>query len=1017
MSPPPFPASAHPTSVRQAQELNLLRRYQHALLFGGGALLSLLIVLAAGLVLYNAAANAFANLRTTLATHSALMQLDIEEKQAAMRRGVVNAELLWNSHTPPAAGTLEAFVRDGGHVTLQAGAHLTPAIAAVDPASTPDLHEFAPYLGMLEMQAYSVTAVAQLRHSPLGAYGYTPDHRLLTLMPAPEDGLQGVLARTGLPDTAALIERLSFDLGDIAHNAALADLWRTQRRVAWQPPAPDLLAPTDSPLKLVQPGFDAAGKPFMVFVSNLPSSVLVNRLRQTPEDTAAMLVDRQGRVLLSADRTGAAIDGPALMETALAHSLRKASPALPRETYRSGVFSLSAPLAGTDWSLVYAYSWRTVFTTLQPQLLRYGLATLVVLGALWGLLLLFRRKLLEPAYRRSQRVYESEQLNRAIIATSSFGVCLIALDDERVLLQNTMMEHYAAATAPPEPLHRQMAALYRERARDGTLHDADMPLALKNGQACELLLQCTLTRYQGADALLCSFADATERNEIDKKREEAREAAEAANRAKSVFIATMSHEIRTPLNAVLGNLELLGQTAPPEVQARRLQSVRQASRTLLEIVNNILDLSKMASGHLKLETVRVTLPDIARACVEMFEPSAHAKGLRLEGVVHPGLAAGYEGDPTRIRQIIVNLLSNAIKFTATGTVTLEVGPQSPGQASPVLIRVTDTGMGVPPEQIPHLFDIYMQASASTAREFGGSGLGLSICQRLARKMGGSITVSSQPGAGSCFTVALPLVPLAEDLAPAAAPAPAAPAASAASPQALPSHPVRLLVVDDHPANRALISDQLGALGFAADVAPDGEAALALLATQRYDLVLTDLNMPRMDGYTLARRLRERMPSIPLIAITAHLEQEGYQQCSLAGFAGVLLKPVLLPALKQALLKTLGTASPASAPATRTPAEDTLSRGPLDARLHEAMASSLASSAALVHHALAAGDRRAIGDQLHAVRGAFAMIGEPAIAAMCARLGVSVKLEEMAVLAPRWAELQAAAEAALTRRAA
>ncbi|MDZ4360337.1 MAG: sensor histidine kinase, partial [Variovorax sp.] len=241
MSKSALPASTSPTLDRQAQELNLLRRYQHALLYGGGALLSLLIVLAAGLALYNAATNTLANLRTTLAMHSALMQLDIEEKQAAMRRGVVNAELLWRSQTPPSPGTLEAFVRDGGHVTLQAGAHLKPAIAAVAPASTPDLHEFAPYLGMLEMQAYSVTAVAQLRNSPLGAYGYTPDRRLLTLMPAPDGGLQGVLARTGLPDTAALIERLSFDIGDIAHDPALADLWRTQRRVAWQPPAPDLL--------------------------------------------------------------------------------------------------------------------------------------------------------------------------------------------------------------------------------------------------------------------------------------------------------------------------------------------------------------------------------------------------------------------------------------------------------------------------------------------------------------------------------------------------------------------------------------------------------------------------------------------------------------------------------------------------------------------------------------------------------------------------------------------------------
>ncbi|WP_147400479.1 ATP-binding protein [Acidovorax cavernicola] len=999
------------TQAQQLQELNLLRRYQLALLYGGGALLSLLIVLATCLVLSNVASNAFANLRTTLAAHSARIQLDIEEKQAAMRRGVVNAELLWNSRTPPGPGTLDAFVHNGGHVVLQLQPKLTPALAAVDTHKTHDLSEFAPHLGMLETQAYSVTAVAQLRNSPLGAYTYTPDHRLLSLLPTPEGGLQGVLARTGLPDTAALIERLSFDIGDLAHDAALADLWRTQRRVAWQPPAPDLLAPDQSPFKLVQPGFDAQGRPFMVFVSNLPASVLENRLQQTPEDTVAMLVDRHGRVLLSADRTGDAIDGAALMDTVLAHSQREASADLPRETYRAGMFSLSTPLAGTDWSLVYAYSWRTVFIALKPQLLRYGGATLVVLGALWGLLLLFRRKLLEPAYRRSQRVYESEQFNRAIIATSSFGVCLIALDDEEVLLQNRMMELYAAATVPTAPLHQQMAALYRERGRDGALHDADMRLALKNGQACELLLQCTLTRYQGADALLCSFSDATERNEIDKKREEARVAAEAANRAKSVFIATMSHEIRTPLNAVLGNLELLGQTAPPEVQARRLQSVRQASRTLLEIVNNILDLSKMESGQMKLETARVALPGIARACVEMFEPSAHAKGLRLDCQVHPGLAAGYAGDPTRIRQIIVNLLSNAIKFTATGAVTLEVGPLSPGQDSPVVIRVTDTGMGVPPEQIPHLFDTYMQASPSTAREFGGSGLGLSICQRLARKMGGAIQVSSQPGAGSCFTVELPLVPLAEDDAAVEDHEPAQ------TLHGVPARAMRLLVVDDHPANRVLIGDQLATLGIAADVASDGEAALALLDTQHYDLVLTDLNMPGMDGYTLARRLRERLPSMPLVAITAHLEQEGYQQCSLAGFAGVLLKPVLLPALEQAIARTVGAAPSIPAVDVADRSVDTNGpHGPLDASLHEAMVTSLASSALLIQKALDVGDRQAIGDQLHAVRGAFAMIGEPVIAAMCARLSASAKHEEMTQLIPGWTALQAAAEAALAQRA-
>jgi signal transduction histidine kinase len=355
--------------------------------------------------------------------------------------------------------------------------------------------------------------------------------------------------------------------------------------------------------------------------------------------------------------------------------------------------------------------------------------------------------------------------------------------------------------------------------------------------------------------------------------EAARDAAEAANHAKSTFLATISHEIRTPMNGVIGTAELLEREALTERQRRLVSTVRTSAAALLRIIDDVLDFSKIEAGRMELEEAPFQLRAVVEGTCETLSVQAERKGLVIVTTVEPGTPDHLSGDATRIRQILFNLIGNAIKFTETGEISVAVRTLDVhNRRVQIGLSVSDSGIGMTPEQVGRVFQPFLQADNSTTRRYGGTGLGLSIVRRLVELMGGAASVESTPGKGSTFSVTLDLA-VADQPAPQCLPKPARPSDTVVG---------TVLAVDDYPINLEVLKGQLEILGVPVVTAANGLDALAKWRTQRFALMLTDIHMPDMDGFELTRQVRAeealagadlRMPIVALTANALKGEQE------------------------------------------------------------------------------------------------------------------------------------------------
>ena len=676
-----------------------------------------------------------------------------------------------------------------------------------------------------------------------------------------------------------------------------------------------------------------------------------------------------------------------------------------------------------------------------------AIAVLVLIALLAVAYFMIRRQI--RATEAGQRTLEVANLRtRSILDTVADGIITI---DERGIVEmlNPAAERifgYAAAEVigqnvkmlMPEPYQRQHDG-YLDRYRvtgEARIIGIGREVVGRRKDGSTFPLDLAVSRMQlGSERHFTGIVrDISERKQAEQALVAAKDEAELANRAKDSFLATMSHEIRTPLGGLMGMLELLSLSPLDREQGDTLQTARDSGRSLLRIVNDILDWSKIEEGKLELAPRPTSIVHLLAEVANTYAHVASGNSVTLAQQVDARLSPALIVDPLRLSQVLNNFVSNAIKFSHGGRVELRADLVERREgAEQVRFSVQDSGVGIAPDVQQRLFQRYGQGSAETARMYGGTGLGLAICRRLADLLDGRIELDSAPGRGSTFSIALTL-PISEtqaeprqsraEIAVAASAPPVASVVAADAPL--------VLVVDDHPINRKLLVLQLGLLGLRGETAEDGAAALPLWRAGRYALVITDCHMPRMDGYELTQAIREieaaeARPRTPIFAWTANALTDEIENCHAAGMDELLVKPADLEQLKLVLTKWLPIAAeptpeltqPRVPQADAAPAMDVnvlkaLVGGDAEV-LREFLLDFRSSSARIAAELRAAGRRReaaAAGAAAHKLKSAARSIGALKLGELCAEMEHAGNTDDsttLAALLPRFEEELVAVE--------
>lgn len=648
---------------------------------------------------------------------------------------------------------------------------------------------------------------------------------------------------------------------------------------------------------------------------------------------------------------------------------------------------LKKSLPPSSLSIVYSVPMDMVLERIRMLILNSVLLNVLVGIALFTLARMYERKIFIPAEADAQRLEEHEQFNRKIVASAPVGICILRTVDGTNILSNELAHNYLNMLTHED----------RQRLTQIICGQQVNFVDVLTSNNTNLQISFVHSRYRNENVAICVLVDVSARVKMEESLQDMAQSAEQASQSKSMFLATVSHELRTPLYGIIGNLDLLQTKELPRGVDRLVTAMNNSSSLLLKIISDILDFSKIESEQLKIEPREFSPREVMNHISANYLPLVVRKQLGLYCFIEPDVPVTLQGDPMRLQQVISNLLSNAIKFTDIGCIVLHVT-----RAGDYLsIRVRDTGVGIPAKEVVKLFDPFFQVGTGVQRNFQGTGLGLAICEKLISMMDGDISVDTEPGMGSQFTIRIPLyaaqspssvvvkglsdkrcwlavnnaslhsylesllirsgirvaryqgqTPDAEDVLltddELAQPwqgkasvlfcrrhigiplerAHGVWVNSVASPHeliallariwrveletsdgtaALPSpetaqlnDDMMILVVDDHPINRRLLADQLGSLGYQCKTANDGVDALNVLSKNHIDIVLSDVNMPNMDGYRLTQRIRQLGLTLPVVGVTANALAEEKQRCLESGMDSCLSKPVTLDVLKQTL---------------------------------------------------------------------------------------------------------------------
>ncbi|MDH0423417.1 MULTISPECIES: hybrid sensor histidine kinase/response regulator [Delftia] len=937
----------HKKEIAEKEDLLLLARYNKRLLFGGGLIFSFLVIIVA-LFAASFEFNDFMEERRSIFQNKRTRILvEIETKQVIMMRGIIASELLWGqAHISQPAGV----GRPGAMIT-----GVSPVVLLEDKGDKPACRR---YRDMLEELAYLANSSFLQDGRAISVYAFSPDGGFIgALLPQIPDEPE---RERMLLELQQQIAGLPKDKGVPLHSGQV-------RHPIWLPPTKSILTGEMS-FQVVVSAFHR-GKPFLTVVSDMPTQHIENLMQQGEDRSSFLIMDSQGSVALGVEPEGYSKADFFDIETSKFQGNLVSRYLLFKygAVYKDGFFHYYSRISNTNMILLHVFSWKdAVF--LKGKSFVYLILSLIFIVLFWCFLIYFYEKVFIPIYEKAKNVFDTEQLSRTIIAMAPYGLGLLDFKEKKMLLENSMMFKYkeSAVLRGPVPgelligyFHRVYVEKYLGGGKSDYVPVSSEVVISNDGTIAELSMIMVKAKYQGRNVLLCGFADITAHKQVQRSLEDAKKAAEEANHEKSSFLAVMSHEIRTPLNAILGNLEILGRSILSMEQKTRLDIISNSSHSLLSLLNDVLDFSKVESGQMSVEMAGFDLKSVIRQVASIYKPLVTEAKIEFSLTIDDSLKSGYLGDAERIKQILNNLLSNALKFTKSGKIEVYASDRS-GELN---IKVSDTGIGIHHSQHAFIFDAFKQAGSEIATKFGGTGLGLTLCQRMAHLMGGEIRFSSVLGKGSIFELVLPAYH-------------AQPASSAVawedgdvllSEDEREDFSARILVVDDHPVNRMLLLDQLRIIGYEADSAEGGESALSMLAQLAYDLVLTDLQMPGMNGYVLAQHIRKDYPGIRVGAITANAGKHERDKCAKFGISDIIVKPASLKSIKEFIDRNIGKSGVCQVDAL--PARTSKISGYRDILVSTTQASLISLKKSLEKRDLVAVHR-----EIHAMKGAFAVAG-------------------------------------------